>query len=391
MTPQERRIFIIIMLMVIPAPLAVDEYTPSLPAMVKYFDSTAALLQLSVTIFMLTFACSQAFFGPLSDMIGRKKIFLWIAPIFFIGNLLALFSSNIAVFLIGRGIMGIGAGVMAFTVSVLLADSFHGEKLNRVASYFSTGYSLVPISGPVVGGLLQRYFGWHANFMFIMTVFSAVYFVYVLGAPETNKNPTGYSFNRLLAGYKAVLTSRKFVLSVLSLFAIWGTIISFSVMGPFLYQNIYGVTPAVYGIFALFSGLGVLCGNLSNTQVLKRVHPKKIVWTGLALWLVTASMFFAWSLFESNALGVTIFTFLTTYAGGLIFPNLYAIGASSVPKYNGAANALMGTCILIGAVVITSIETRLNAHSAIDLAAVYLILACVSTLFTIGLNKDFVT
>lgn len=367
-----------------------DEYTPSLPAMAAYFGSTDAFMQLSLSLYMLTFAFSQILLGPLSDAFGRRPVLIYATPIFFIGNVVCILANHAEVLLLGRVIMGLGVGALAFTASALIVDTFKGKELSQVASNFSTAYSFVPIAAPVVGGILQHQFGWRSNFIFILLVSLLVYLIYFFWAPETKIIKAGERKN-ILPSYRAVVTSKKFWFSVLSIFAIWTAIISFSVMAPFLYQKKYGFSPWEYGFLAMFVGFGVLLGNATNSRALKKHKPEAIVNFALRMWLVVGVLFLGITFLEPHAWVTTAFVFLTTYAGGIAFPNLYAIGASSVPEYNGTANAMMGGFMLFGATAVTAFETMLDAASSFDLAAVYLALACICFLFSRGLRGDFVS
>lgn len=59
---------------------------------------------------------------------------------------------------------------------------------------------------------------------------------------------------------------------------------------------------------------------------------------------------------------------------GEAFPNFYAIALSAIPELKGTSNALIGAIVLIGAVIITAVVAHLHAHSAVTLAAIYLVL-----------------
>lgn len=55
------------------APLSTDMYLPALANVENSFETTPFLIQLSLTSFFVAFACGQLFYGPLSDIFGRKK------------------------------------------------------------------------------------------------------------------------------------------------------------------------------------------------------------------------------------------------------------------------------------------------------------------------------
>jgi len=73
--------FLILLTNIIP-PLAVDEYTPSMPYMVKSLGVTVQSMQLTITFYMLAFAISQFICGFLSDHFGRRVVLLFNMPLF---------------------------------------------------------------------------------------------------------------------------------------------------------------------------------------------------------------------------------------------------------------------------------------------------------------------
>ena len=58
------------------APLSVDMYLPSMPSLVKTFDTNEANVQLTLSSFLFGFAIAQLIHGPLSDRFGRKYIII---------------------------------------------------------------------------------------------------------------------------------------------------------------------------------------------------------------------------------------------------------------------------------------------------------------------------
>lgn len=162
------------LMMVTPAPLSIDEYAPSLPAMVHALNGTQTLLQLSISIYMLAFAISQIVLGPLSDRFGRRPIIVWATPVFLVGTILCILSHSAPMLLVSRFIQGLGIGAFALTASSLIADVFSGDQLHRVTSMFSTTYSFVPIVAPVIGGYIQA--GKRILFLFLLLCFACMHF-----------------------------------------------------------------------------------------------------------------------------------------------------------------------------------------------------------------------
>ena len=358
------------------APMAVDEYTPSLPHMVHALGATVSLMQLSVTFYMLTFAIVQVVLGLLSDRFGRKPIVLWVFPLFFIGTLLCIFAHSAGMLIAGRLLQGAAMGVSA-CAPAMMSDSFSGKELAWVSGLFATVYSFIPISAPVIGGLLQDWFGWRSNFIFMLVLSAIIYLLLLIKMPETHKPGIEHklSIKNILGNIATVVGNRQYITSVLATALTWTTFVVFSVMAPFLIEQRLGFNATAYGFMALVVGVGFLVGNLKNNFLLKRVKQSAVIWLGLLTMLVMALVLMLLpSLGLFNAWSVMLPIFVLMAGAGMAMPNLYGNAVAAVPEYAGIAGALIGGLILIVATIVTGLITRLHAHSVVAMAAVYLLM-----------------
>jgi hypothetical protein len=86
------------------------------PIITSYFNASISACWLS-TAFMLTSAALQPIFGRMSDMFGRRPVYMTALLIFAIGTGYCAAARNIGDFIAGRAICGVGAGVMISMVS----------------------------------------------------------------------------------------------------------------------------------------------------------------------------------------------------------------------------------------------------------------------------------
>ena len=84
--------------------LAMNSFLPSLPSMALHFDTTTAIMGLSVGIYLGSSAVLQILVGPLSDKIGRRPTLLWSLGIFIFASFACIFSQNTTVFMALRAI-----------------------------------------------------------------------------------------------------------------------------------------------------------------------------------------------------------------------------------------------------------------------------------------------
>lgn len=90
------RLYILIFIGIVSAfgPFVTDFYLPALPVLSEYFDTTASLVQLSLTFSMVGLAVGQLIIGPLSDKYGRKLPLMVSLVIFCISTVGCLYSPD---------------------------------------------------------------------------------------------------------------------------------------------------------------------------------------------------------------------------------------------------------------------------------------------------------
>ena len=118
-----------------------------------------------VSLYMLTICCLLIFWGKISDIIGKVKIFKIGTFIFVIGSLFCGISSSIELLLISRIIQAIGASMTMATNYGIITENFppnmRGKSLGILGSFVSLG----SIAGPGIGGIILQRFSWHYIFL----------------------------------------------------------------------------------------------------------------------------------------------------------------------------------------------------------------------------------
>mgnify|MGYP002243398825 CR=1 FL=1 len=97
------KLYILVVIGIVSAfgPFVTDFYLPALPVLAGYFDTTASLVQLSLTFSMVGLAVGQLVIGPLSDKYGRKKPLMALpCPVLYIHNRLFIRFGYICIYLL---------------------------------------------------------------------------------------------------------------------------------------------------------------------------------------------------------------------------------------------------------------------------------------------------
>jgi len=113
------------------------------------------------TAYLLTATVTGPLYGKLSDLVGRRPIFLFGVSVFLIGSLLCGLSQEMWQFLLFRGVQGLGAGALFPIALAIIGDIFAPSERGKYQGFFGAVFGLSSILGPAIGGLITENFGWH--------------------------------------------------------------------------------------------------------------------------------------------------------------------------------------------------------------------------------------
>jgi len=115
----------------------------------------------AVTVYLLTATISGPIYGKLSDLFGRRPIFISGVVIFLVGSVLAGLSQDMGQLIAFRGLQGLGGGAV-FPVSLaIVADLYTPQERGKYLGLFGAVFGLSSLVGPAIGGLITDYISWH--------------------------------------------------------------------------------------------------------------------------------------------------------------------------------------------------------------------------------------
>ena len=333
--------------------LAMNSFLPSLPNMAEHFGSSTALMGLSVGVYLGTSAIFQILVGPLSDRIGRRTVSLWALIIFIVVSISCVYAPNTFVFMCLRALQAIAA--CTFVVArAIVRDTTETQASGSKIAYISMGTAICPMFGPALGGLMDGWFGWEANFWFIggLGLFILIIAYFDLGetVPENTQG-----FRQQFSEYPELLLSRRFWGYCLASAFGAGAFFAYLGGGPFVGSIVYNLSPEMLGLYFGAPAIGYFFGNfLSGRFTIRFGIDAMILWglwiifSGLSLSMVcsyigygTVETFFGFMIFVGLGNGLTI-------------PNATAGMLSVRPHLAGTASGLGGAMMIaIGAALST--------------------------------------
>lgn len=168
------------------ASLAMDIYLPVVPSMPAALGAGPALIQLTLTAYMLVLGLGQLVFGPLSDRVGRRPVVLGGAAAFAVASFLLAGASGGHVFLGLRILQALGASAALVAVFATVRDVYADRPQGAsIYGLFSAMLAFVPAVGPILGAIVALAWGWRAIF-FSLGVLASLALIHAwLRWPET--------------------------------------------------------------------------------------------------------------------------------------------------------------------------------------------------------------
>lgn len=376
-TSKEIKLLIIVGFVAMCGGLGIDIHLASMPAIMKALGTNKEHMQQSVSLYILGMGVGQLFYGSLSDKYGRK-------PILIIGLLFASFMSfpaafvtNISSLLILRILQGFGAGVCFGLGRTIVADVLEPEVLARIGAYFSLMISISPLFAPTLGGYIQFYLGWQANFIVLGSILLLACALYGFFIPETNnhKNPKAFSLSGLLESGSMLLRHPIFVGAMLCSGIAMGANIVYATLSSFIFQDQYHVSPVVYGWIAAMTATSSVFGKLVAPSILKRVGILNGLLIGILL-ILTAGLFLLLCIFAGALSIVTIIlgVFIAIFGLPFIMSTAMPLALSSFHKNRGLAGAMYGSFQTLIAFVASALVGAVAFYDDVVLAISYVIL-----------------
>lgn len=159
------RVLLVLFIGVLMGALDIAIVAPALPALQAYFNVGDRLLTWTFTIYVLFNLIGTPLMAKLSDIYGRRTLYVLDVTLFALGSLVVALSPNFTTVLLGRGLQGLGAGGIFPVASAVIGDTFPPEKRGSALGLIGAVFGLAFLLGPIIGGILLALAGWRSLFL----------------------------------------------------------------------------------------------------------------------------------------------------------------------------------------------------------------------------------
>ncbi|WP_375451920.1 multidrug effflux MFS transporter [uncultured Devosia sp.] len=339
-------------------PFAIDMYLPALPAIGVSLQASTAEVQMSLLAFMAAIAVCQLFYGPVSDMVGRKPPLYFGIAVFSLGAIGCALAPSIEWLIIARFVQGVGACAAMALPRAIVRDGYTGADAAQLQSLLMLVFSVSPILAPLAGSLMVQFGDWR-------TIFWAIAVIGVLGLaligfflketrPAADRTESGVG--SAIKGYGVLLKDANFLgLSMIGAFGM-ASFMAYLANSSFILIEHYGLNPTLYSVmFSInavsFIGVSQMTGVLTRRYGLNSVVRTSV--TGFIVVMVALAALFGLGVDRLDVLATLLFVgygFL-----GLVIPTTAVLALENHGKIAGTASALMGTLQMVTAAVVMGI------------------------------------
>ncbi len=149
---------------------------PAIPAIEQTIKVDHRSLSWIFSIYVLFNLVGVSLLAKLSDLYGRRNIYVFSVAVFALGSTIVAMSDNITFLLIGRAVQGFGASGIFPVASAVIGDIFPPEKRGRTLGMIGAVFGIAFIVGPVIAGVLMLWFKWNALFLINIPIAAVVIF-----------------------------------------------------------------------------------------------------------------------------------------------------------------------------------------------------------------------
>lgn len=370
-------------------PFAIDSYLPALPTLGASLHASPAAVQMSLTVFFMIIGVCQLFYGPISDVFGRKPPIYAGLAIFAVASVGCALAPTIEVLIGFRALQAFGACAGMVIPRAIVRDLYTGHEAAKLMALLMLVMSVSPILAPLAGSLVISLWSWREVFAALAVVAVACLVMTVVQLPETHpaERRLGKTLGSAFGSYGALLRDPVFTgLSVVSGFGL-ATFFVFIGSAPFVYIEHYGLTPTQFSLgFAVnaasFFAMSQLTASLSARFGLAPV----IRWSVMAVAAVMVLLAVTTLWVDSLALMMTLlfigFGFL-----GLLLPAAGVLSLEDHGAVAGSASALLGAIQMITAAVSMTLVGVYADHTPAPMLigiALYAVAALLTVIWTLS-------
>ena len=377
------RLLLLLVAMHAIGPTSLTIIVPSIPGMAQEFMADPAVVQLTISLYLVCLAFAQLMVGSLSDRFGRRPVILAGLALTAVTSFAAMVTTSAVALIAARSAQAFGASAGMVVGRAMIRDLYDRDRAAAMIGWVTMTTVVMPMLAPLLGGVLDTAFGWRATFAFLGAMSLAVLIWAAFALRETR--PVRHADGpraRFASEAGALVSSRSFIGYALSAALGCGAFFTFLGGGSHVVVNIMGRSSAEFGVWFAVASFGYMLGNFVAARLSQRHGVDAMIKWGLILEVVGTAVTVAVAMLVPEAGPAPIFLpqLLIQIGNGMLLPNAIAGAVSVRPQAAGTAAGIVGFAqMAFGAAAAQGVtHIHVGATSAIPLAVTMLAWAAVA-------------
>ncbi|MDJ0930625.1 multidrug effflux MFS transporter [Breoghania sp.] len=341
----ERRTAMLGAALVAIGPISMALYTPAMPTLTAVFDTSPAVIKLTLTTYFAGFAMTQLLCGPLTDAFVRRPVTLAFLPLYLGATIVATFAPTVDWLIGTRLFQGVGTAVGMATSRAIVHDQYIGQASSRILNAVGMMLAVGPAISPTIGGITLTLFGWQEIFYFMIiyggTLAVAVYTL----LPETNAHPDRSRDHprRLISSYATLSVTPAFMQPSLFIDLSLGTLYTIAALIPFMMIEHVGLTPAQFGLGMMLQSGSYFFDTIVTSRLLRRHSAESLIpWSIVGV--VAGMALLSFNLFQMDLSYLKVMAPIALFVFSLAFviPATTTRALAAFARMAGSATSMMG-------------------------------------------------
>lgn len=385
-----KTLIVLLAFLVMPGPLAIDTYLPSIPAIAASFGVGPLLVQQTLSIYLAGFALMTLFYGTLSDSFGRRPVILASLALYAVASLGAALAQDFATLLAWRLVQGLAAGGGWVVGQAVVRDVVAGAAAQRALATIMMVFGLAPAVAPIIGGWLQVLAGWRSIFVFLAgcgaLMLAASWRLLPETLPPTKRQRL--DLPQICANYGRALARPRFTCLILAIglaFSGFGLYIG---SAPYFVMTILQLPETAFAwLFVPLIG-GMVVGSALAARWSGRFAAGTLIRIGYGAMSLAALGNVAYNLAFTAAVPLAVVPIMI-YAFGfsLAAPALMVAALDELPQHHGLASSLQSFVQLLAFSLVSGLVAPLLFESALKLSLGVCTGLALSLLLLLGLRR----
>jgi len=349
-------------------PFSIDAYLPSFPDIELEFGISRAVLSQSLAVYLMAFAISTLFWGPLADRYGRRRVILFSMALYTLGSVGCALANGAETFMLLRVIQGLAASGGFIAGRAMIRDAHDAETAHRAMSQVMMLFALAPALAPVLGGWLHDQFGWRSVFWFL-GVFGSLLVLMGFLIKETLHDEQRRSIHpaTVMRVYFGALSHKRFPALVLCVSLSFGGLFLYIAGAPTVIYDFLGLGSDDFGWLFIPIVAGLMLGASISGRLAHRWPAHKTISAGLLVMMAGTALNLV--TVNSAAAGiVTVVGPMVLYVVGLavMMPAITVLALDCLPTHRGTAASMQGFLQSVTNAAVASIAVPLLNTNWLD-------------------------